>query len=661
MADKPNLLYPGDGIVGLDDRDVEFLGSGLTEMIHDLEKMHARYFKDIVQWWKWYEAIPRHATKNWPFKNASNLVVPLIQQQSLALVNRLAGMIFASDNRVWTARTENTINEDIMTQWLRFQNWAANGNVFDLRTAIIDGLNELIPIGETVWALNWQRDERSVFAGGRGRALQVQRVVFGRGPIVEHVPREQMLWDPAFRVADAPLVSRSLHLTWSDLEARARAGGKEGGWILENIEKIQNETGLASGEAADVTYSKERDTDNMWRTASQEMHDVREVHIDFPNFKRLRKGEELVLPGNQEPGHETLGLVFVVHRKSGLLLQARAEPYNLPGKPFVDAYFAKRPGRGHSLGLCKKLQHPQSAITTLVNQAIDSRTRANAVWAKTSSADLADADLDPAHALHVPAGTEFEPFDLSKNVLNDVNLINQVNIMAERLTGQADPLMGRESRSGGHPSPAASTMALLGQADQMISTLRQEVRGAISHLGQGVMALYQQFGVDPQTLEDVVGPQDAALLSEFLAAPPGLHRFDVVGMTQSSNPQSEIQRNMALISANTNYWSFVAQTIQLTGQAIQQGLPGIVEIAQQSLNSMTKLQRRLLAAGDIDDIEDFTLALQSASAGSTLDAEQLAAQLGQMGQPAQPVQQPGVAGPPGPDAGGAGLPPGAVG
>jgi hypothetical protein len=660
MADLPNKLYPGDGIVGLDRRDVEFLGSGLTEMIADLERMHDRYFKDIKTWWKWYEAIPRHETKNWPFRNASNLVVPLIQQQSLALINRLSGMVFSNDNRVWMARTENTVVEDIMQQWMRYQNWAANGNTFDLKTAIVDGLMELVPIGETVWALNWQRDERAVFTGGRGRDLQVQRVLFGRGPIVEHVPREQMLWDPAFRVADAPMVVRSLHLTQSDLSHRAHSQPKESGWILENIEKIQGATGLV-GTAGEVTTAKEQDTDNMWRTASQDMHDIREVHIDFPNFKRLRRGEDLVLPGGQEPGHETLGLVFVVHRQSGLLLQAKAEPYNFAGKPFVDAYFSKRPGRGHSVGLCKKLQHPQSAATTLLNQALDSRTRANAVWAKTSSSDLADQELDPAHALFVPNGVQFEAFDLSKNVLNDVNLFNQVNIIAERLTGQADPLLGRESRSGGHPSPATSTLALLGQSDQMISTLRMEIRGAISAIGQGVMTMYQQFGVDPQSLVEVVGETDAALINEFLEAPVGAVRFDVVGMTQNSNPQAELQKAMSLMGANVNYWSFVAQTIQLSAQAISQGLPGIAEIAQQSLNSQTKLMRRLLAAGDIDDIEDFTLAIQRANSGSTLDAEELARRLGTLAPGQQPVQQPGVAGPAGPDAGGTVPTPGAIG
>jgi hypothetical protein len=660
MADKPNLLYPGKGIVGLSESDIKFLSGGLCEIIEDLERMHAQYFRDISTWWTWYEAIPRHKTKNWPFKNASNLVVPLIQQQSLALVNRLAGMVFSNDNRVWMGRTENTAVEDVMTQWLRYQNWAANGNVFDLRNAVVDGLMELIPIGETVWALNWANDERFVFTGGRGRSLDVQRVSFGRGPQIEHVPREQILWDPAFRVAEAPVVVREFHLNIGDLMHRASAAGEDSGWIVENVEKVATQTGL-SGDSGDVTKSKEQETDNMWRQASQELQDIREVHIDFPNFKRLKKGEELVLPGDQKPGHETIGLVFVIHRKSGMLLQAKAEPYNLPHKPFVDAYFSKRPGRGHSLGLCKKLQHPQSAMTTLLNQAIDSRTRANAVWAVTSSPDLADTDLDPAHALFVPQGQTFEVADLSKNVLNDVNLFNQVNIIAERLTGQADPLLGRESRSGGHPSPATSTLALLGQSDQMISTLRMEIRSAISQIGGAVLSMYQQFGADPQTLTEILGQQDAALVSEFLQAPVGAVRFDVVGMTQNSNPQAELQKHMALIGANTNYWSFVAQTIQLTGQAIQQGLPGIVDIAQQSLNSMTKLQRRLLAAGDIDDIEQFTLALADASAGSTLDSEVIAEQLRQLGQAPQPAQQQPVAGAQGTPNGGTVPAPGAIG
>ena len=103
-------------------------------------------------------------------------------------------------------------------------------------------------------ALNWRNNQRNVFVSNRGKNMRVRPVNFGRGPIFEHVPREQILWDTAYPIGDAPMVCREFRLQWSDVNHIAHSTAVDTGWIKPHIEDIRGQEGL-EGASANIYQS----------------------------------------------------------------------------------------------------------------------------------------------------------------------------------------------------------------------------------------------------------------------------------------------------------------------------------------------------------------------------------------------------------------------
>ena len=645
------MITPGQTIdVPEEDRDA--LGNCLFDLILQRERDAAPFFQDMAIWWDWYEAKPRFKRKDFPFKDASNVIVPLIQFQSDQLVNQLYGSIFSAGRRIWNARTENEALLQHTRDVVRFLNWAANDNDFDLKIPFYDMVQEMVVVGSSVIAMNWNTDNRTVAA--EGDKLDAVPVRFGSGPLFEHVPREQIMWDTSYAIGDAPDIEREYHYSWSEIAALGQANG----WYEDAIDFIKGHPGI-EGSSKPIRDAK-RELDGLQSDITAEPHSIFQITIDWPVLRNagFTRNLEIVKPDQQKQDEPLVPLVFTLHRKTGKLLHAKASPYILPYKPFFDFYFKKRSGRSHSSGLAKKLEHMQIAMTTLLNQAIDARTRANGMWAKTSKRDLVNATLDPRHAVHVPEGSSFEPLTFPTNVLQDTSIFNIVNVVSERLTGQADPMFGRESRSGGHPSPATSTLFLAEQAKGMTGTTRDFMRKQISRMGEAAASLYQQFVTEEQAnrINRILGDLDGDRVNQFFFPDDptiGLMEFDVIAMDEKINPQAELSKQVSLMQINTSYWGFLMQAVQAAVQATQIGMPQFANLAFQAMEAQTKFQQRVLDAGDVDDFEAFVLNFEKAAAAAQGDLQNATQRLGALGAGQGGVPQRGVGGPQGTNGGGA--------
>lgn len=637
------MLLPAQTI-DLSDDDLEALGRECSYVIDDLEREYSQYFKDLAIWWRWYEAVPKTQTKNFPFKDASNVVVPLIRIHSDALVNRFYASIFGQGrNRIWLGTTENEQITDRVNGVIRWINWAANGNDFNFRLAIYDWLSELVPIGSSVLACNWREDIRFAFAGtgGRGsaRSIVARPVRFARGPLFEHVPREQILWDTGYLATEAPFIAREFRYGWSQLEAFA----KRNQWDMSRLDGLDRSGRGLGGPSVQVTRDKDqRDSHTSDRRIANDL-DIREVTVSAEMLSQMGFDYRRITAGAAE-GEETwrtIPLVVTIHRNSRRVLWVRTLPYFFGYNNYFDGFFKKRSGRGHSVGLSKRMESMQQAMTVLLNQAIDSRTRANAIWAKTNSRELMQKPIDPSHPIFTGDMEGFEALNVGTSNLQDINLFNIVNVIAERESGQADPALGRESRQGGHPSPATSTLALLQQSDTMSASTRELLRLQVSRMGEAVASLYQQFETNADgRLQRVLGMGDAQKVEEFLfpTDPVGsVMSFDVVAMNESLNPQGEMQRALAVTQANTGYWAFVAQIMNVVKQAAAQGDQLSIAMAQKAIEAQTKAHMRFLEAGDVDDIESFVLQINRAAQQGTADLQRATGGLSELGAARSPA------------------------
>jgi hypothetical protein len=605
----------------LDDIQKRQLGSEVFDLIRELEDRHKSLMDSLRVWWRNYEAEPLQKVKNFPFKNASNIIIPLAQIMTDAHVAETWFSIFGAGHRVWQGTTQNIeANEKMAKTMATYVNWQADGNDFNFRTEAYDWINEYTAMGSSVLAGNWRDEVRHVFftTGGRNGKIQTQPISYNNGALLEHIPREQILWDPRCRVQDAPVVVREYSYSFAEL-VRVVNNDPES-WDLEAVQAIKNHGG-PTGPSANVMAEK-AELDNIKPPQRQNYadHDIREVYLDWPVVQSMGfSGRDFQIP---DVGVWTIPIVVYLHMKTKRVLRVNAAPYFVPYKPFFDGFYRKRVGRGHSVGLVKKLEEMQIAATTVVNQGIDSQTRANSVWGKTKYRSMLEQPIDPSKWIYDQDMKGVEAMALPGASFANIQLFQVIQVVAERLSGKSDVNFGRETRLGGHPAPATNTKIQQMNSAQLTTPVRDLTAQTLGQAGEFIASMDQQFEMNSDgKIEKVLGTQDGEVVKEFLFPRepiPGNYQFSIKGLSRDINPDQEMQKAIMVSQVNNNYWAGVLRATESLAKLLASPLPP--EIKQINITSYgkyliseTKTHTRFLESAEIDDIENFVLNLEGSN------------------------------------------------
>jgi hypothetical protein len=258
-----------------------------------------------------------------------------------------------------------------------------------------------------------------------------------------------------------------------------------------------------------------------------------------------------------------------------------------------------------------------------------------------------DTPIDPSHPVYAPGMKgEFDALNLLPSIQPNLGLMVAGQTIAERAIGQFDPAIGRETRHGGHPSPATSTLALLEQSEVVSAATTELLRERVSRMGEAAAILYQQFETNEDgKLQRVFGEQDAAAIEQFMFPTepiPGNYEFDVLALSRTSNPDTEMRRAVTIGQVNTNYWAFVIQGAQVL-ESPQVG-PVVKKLWVDAIESQTNVYERFLAASNVDDMEKFIAELREVGIDSQRAFQQFAGQARELAQGPGAVQAAGPAG-----------------
>lgn len=588
------------------------LGGELRGIVEDLEQQHHELLSNISTWWSWYEAEPLTKNRTTPWAGASNVVVPVIRIHADATIARFFNLMKATD-KIWMGRSQNEqfTNAGFAKSIPDFLNWSAR-NEYDFFGPIMDWITEVVVIGSGVFMLSWEEKTKTVFVPGQGRGkAKLQTALLKRGPILRHIPRERALWDPNWNAAEAPVFVRQVFMTWADIVRRVATDG----WDSESVRLIKSQTIAGSSSATVTAHADKLERGGIdFRPDHKQfgLFDIREIWIDWPVASSL----DINPPDEMDPDRpqDLTTLVVILHADSGRVLHVAAHPFLIPDKPFYDAYFRKRTGQSTSPGLARLLRDIQAARTAQVNQAIDVVTLSNSVSGVTNDPKLANREFTLSRFLLTDDTAGFSPLNLSKLITPDLSLGISLDAMGERLTGVSDPTLGRETRLGGHPSPATSTLALLQQARQRDVLTLRSIRRAISQFGLDKASVYQQMETDPTKIIRVMGEGDApqTLAWIFPQDQPiiGNLELDLAAVTETLNPDTEQQRAVLTFQITANYYSLVVQYLQIV--ANPQVPPEIRAAAQKGLQAFREGYERILENNNVDDIENFSFNLQRA-------------------------------------------------
>jgi hypothetical protein len=245
----------------------------------------------------------------------------------------------------------------------------------------------------------------------------------------------------------------------------------------------------------------------------------------------------------------------------------------------------------------------------------------------------------------------------------DLAMANFLQVNTERWSGVNDPLIGRESRSGGHPSPATNYTGMMQQASMMASVPTQMIREQMSAAALYTASLYQQFDTDAEgRIARVFGDADADRIKQWLfpkdRALVGTMKFDLIALSDQSNPQAQMSKAMTIMQATGMYWSQVIRLIQASED--QRVPPGAREASLKAVEVIGRVYQQFLEGADFDKSQEAVLDLKEGNPNALSQLRSLAqgALAGgrEPGGGGGPAPQPPVGPPQGPPNGAAGGP-----
>jgi hypothetical protein len=623
----------------------EALGKELAQVVQDLESDHYDYFENLGAYWDYYDAKPLQRVRADPWRGASNTVVPLIRTAGDALAARIWGRMH-TPLRTWIVRTANEDTETIAHTADEFMNREAR-TTFDISSPTYDWALECAVLGSAVTQVAWEPRFGYRWVP---RGKDPQLVELSRGPVVRHVSRERCLWERDRTIAESSVFAKQSLLTNNDISRMVLTHG----WDETAARDIAQDTGI-TGPTAEILQSKREKEGQAGDTGNySDPHDVREVWIDWAMADLVtRRPGNVQAPEFSDPADPRIPIVVTIHRNTGRVLRAIAHPYYFDGWPFHDIYFRKKAGRGAGDGVASILEQLQRTSTQMLNQSVDATTLNTSLKILTQNPRHKNLRFTPFHFLFVDNLADVQAVNIPHTVGPDINLINMVTVMAERLTGISDPNLGRETRLGGHPSPATNTLVQLEEGSRTLNMTMRGVRKQLALIGERIFSLYQQYELTDTEggltgrLAAEMGEADAERLA-MLAISPETFQFDVHALSEAANPEAEQNKMVVASQMTANYYSYIMRMFSVLENPQTQAAPGLRASAIKAIDSYTRIFTRFLQSSEIDDAEKFAVSLRETQGENLELIEQFKSYVQEAASGLQPQQPPGgPGGPPG--------------
>jgi hypothetical protein len=662
VAKQPVKL--GDPIPGLQDNPdrLRLLGGEIEELRLELEDQHTDYFNDISCWWSWYHAIPESSWRKVPYDGASNIVVPVIMSQADPFVARTLLQLLSTAT-FWSGSAESDEWRELAPSMFELLNWSvyhqpASGVLDTLEPAIC----EQMVIGETIWSQEWVDRKRPVLTPSG----KVQLLSFGAGPALIHRPRERYLFPRTTLIQDADVVFIQDFYSWNQLCNLAQSDPKV---IRSQFEGLAAFAGLEGPGAALDNERRARSGIAPHRSGGRfEPHDIRRVLIDTQLADLLSSTRGLGRPNTlrgQDIDEIPVPIEVTYHPKSGRVLKAIYSDYLLADRPL---YMASRKRGGSAYeggrGLAKDLEMLQRYESSAFNQASDTVVMGNSAKLFTNDRNLENKTWQPNRIIFTPDPDKgIKEIGASiKNIMPEMSLVGMADKMIERIGSASDPIQGRETKMGGHPSPATNYLGSIQQSQINASRSLKSLRDALSRVGLHRALMYQQFETNKgDWMTTQFGAEDAQRMLRFLQHNTPLYGnvdFDIYPLSEIHNPDAERQKAITIYQMVSNHTVTIAKLMEGARMAEMQQDPGLATWMRSSIQALTKSAQLFLEASEVDDWEDFVGTVQqSSNAALAALQQQLPGVAGGGGPPpGRPPGQPVAGGPPVPPPGMAPVP-----
>lgn len=569
-----------------------------------------------IRWHKQYRCQPEQEFKEFPFLGASNLVAPLIATDVDTLFARIMGHLYAPDNLLSCGARR----PDMMQFAARLQEFlqSVQESELALYPVVRDWVLEILKLGTGVLKTRYKRETKTIYEQWGDGDLRKVLSVLDR-PEVSHVSLWDFLLPPMAKdIQGAPWASERILLEWNQYVSRVEAG------LYLPASNLQQ--WMANSKGSNV-FQQLMQADSYSPGLGTKL-EVWETWLDY----------DIAASG------ERLSILATIHIPSASFLRIDFNPWLNQEKPFDAARFMVQEGRFYGIGLAEMEEPIQDEATALHNQRIDSGTIANSfMWKGKRGAIKDDEPIFPGRWFILDNMDDVQPLNMAAGKYDpSLNYEQATLAYAQKRSGVNDYILGESKPSIGY-STAYTTMEQKQTAVMRYDQTLREIRLALGSVGMKVVELYQQFNPSGKVY-DIMGPEDGAIVQQYLQFPPELLRrgvtISVTASSESLNKEVAIRQDVMLMQMLSQYYM---GAIQMLGVALNPMTPPpIKQLALMQVRGGAILMQRILDNSGIQDIKDFLPEELAAQQQQMVDMQQQLA--GQMGG--------GMYGPTGPVAGG---------
>ena len=571
----------------------EFTGEALREVksylherIQALTDGSRQLFQTkLPEWRRLYEARPLERNRQFPFENASNLVVPIIGIHCDTLHARIMASLWKT-KPLFYSKLYGVYDKDmdpVRQAWEDYLVYeATEPEELNLYETESEWVSEIVRYGtSTLKVVNTQRYEDYFQPAGDSNGGNFFRRTIYDGPCPQKLAYQDFLIPeniPHWQQADIKI--HIARLTYYDLMQR-----KQYGVYDEEAFKVV----AAQPDRTSPDYvTKQRQDDADARTSSQGYREW-DIHECWFSWKAVS-------------GDFTPKVIVWYHFKSNTLLRAVYDFY--PDQPFVMGRLLYRDDSIRGYGLCETLGQFQEELSVIHNQRRDNQTVANTkVWRVDPNSKLHEGyKVYPGAMLPADVG-EIEP--LTQGEVSQLSIEEEkLSIdLAERRSGVSPPMqgMGAGSAQGKRGVySAAGTLSLLQEGNRRTDSTIADIRYAHARLGQILSRQYAFLGLDSKKLA-FFGTQADLIREAASYVKSGKLGLTVNASSASVNKEIEKQNDLMLTQIINKHYQSIGQLIQSI-QSVQTS-PAVKDYFQHVIDASNKLMRGILRNFDRDDSE----------------------------------------------------------
>jgi hypothetical protein len=550
--------------------------------------------QDILRdWERWqiqYWAQPESPVKNFPFRRAANIVVPLTAIAVEAVHARMMNTVFAVEP-FWTIRPRTKTWADAARpteRWLQSEVEDSNSlNVYAFcNDTILEGIKLGTFIGKSGYRRNMKKTNRDLEDG----TTEPVYVEIANGATLEYVPCANFVIRTAEQdPQEATWVGEQHQFTWGQMKRMAQ----EGRMRAESVEMVRDwwqdvRTEIQSGDSEQYqdTIDSLQKVEPVWT----QVFKVFEIWCSF-DIDEDGVDEEIVLD---------------YHYDSGTILSVRSNWYKDLHRPYRITQYVKVEGRIWGIGVGKQNEQFQVAITTVHRQRLDNATLANMrmMAVKKGSGISPDEPIFPGKMWFVDdPQRDFQVVQLSDVYTSAYNNETALLNYSERRTGVNEVLLGVSPQ--GTPGTATGDLARIAEGNKRFDLVLRNIRWWLGLLGQDVIANYQQFG-NQQRHFLVLDPEKGVWVEEILNLPIEMvskgAAIELTATSSVTSRQEEQRQWLGLFQVMTQYYDRVLQIAQLL-----QDPQVFLQVALRAAQASDEAMKHLMRTFNIPDADRFTI------------------------------------------------------